>query len=160
MVLLFFARPSAINPRGTDEPKAIPADARRNGALRTADLRMWEQLELLDDNEQLDTGGHPVHSRHHFLDVHDDDHLDHAVDRRLRLEQRQSGDRRVQTDHPVADQAARRREEETGGRLRKGRQRRHSAVKTAAREVCEEVVNTSAVPSGAAKEAALASCKK
>ena len=35
-----------------------------------------------------------------------------------------------------------------------------SAVKTAAREVCEEVVNTSAVPSGAAKEAALASCKK
>lgn len=35
-----------------------------------------------------------------------------------------------------------------------------SAVKTAAREVCEEVVNTSAVPSGSAKEAALASCKK
>ncbi len=45
MALLFFARPSVINPRGTDEPKAIPADARRTGALRTADLRMREQLE-------------------------------------------------------------------------------------------------------------------
>ncbi len=34
-----------------------------------------------------------------------------------------------------------------------------AAVKQAAREVCEEVINKSAVPAGAAKEQALASCK-
>ncbi len=35
-----------------------------------------------------------------------------------------------------------------------------AAVKQVAREVCEEVVNTSPVPGGTAKEAALAACKK
>ncbi len=34
-----------------------------------------------------------------------------------------------------------------------------AAVKKAAQEVCEEVINTSAVPAGAAKEEALAACK-
>jgi len=34
-----------------------------------------------------------------------------------------------------------------------------TAVKKAAQEVCEEVVNTSPIPSGSAKEQALAACK-
>ena len=34
-----------------------------------------------------------------------------------------------------------------------------TAVKKAAQEVCEEVVNTSAIPSGSAREQALAACK-
>jgi hypothetical protein len=35
-----------------------------------------------------------------------------------------------------------------------------NAVKQAAQEVCEEVINNSAVPAGSAKEQALAACKK
>jgi ABC-type phosphate transport system substrate-binding protein len=35
-----------------------------------------------------------------------------------------------------------------------------AAVKKAAREVCEEVIGKSSVPSGAAKEGALAACRK
>lgn len=35
-----------------------------------------------------------------------------------------------------------------------------AAVKKAAQEVCEEVIDSSAVPNGSAKEAAVASCKK
>ena len=35
-----------------------------------------------------------------------------------------------------------------------------AAVKKAAREVCEEVIDKSALPGGAAKEAALSACKK
>ena len=34
-----------------------------------------------------------------------------------------------------------------------------SSVKAAAREVCEEVIKTSAVPAGPAREQALAACK-
>jgi hypothetical protein len=35
-----------------------------------------------------------------------------------------------------------------------------AAVKQAAREVCEEVINKSQVPAGSAKQAALAACRK